>query len=75
MGVPYPQADGIVLADALANPNIIDEQRQRYVARYLVPYVAALRKQASLDVRGLPAMKRQKPVHATAHTIAMGPGY
>jgi len=75
LGIPYPQADGVVLADAQTSPNIIDQQRQRYVARYLVPYAASLRRQSAIEVQGLPAMVPRKPRHASGRVIALGPGY
>lgn len=49
LGVPYPQLDGVSLADAFSHPLSSELILQKSVARYLVPITAVLQRQSKLE--------------------------
>jgi predicted AlkP superfamily pyrophosphatase or phosphodiesterase len=76
MGVPYPRCDGVVLADALTNPSQADRNRQAQVARYLIPYAAALRQRSHLDTQGQPTIAPKSSSSSSgSQPIAVNPSY
>jgi hypothetical protein len=68
LGVPFPLLDGVVLADAIANPTKSETAGQRSMASLLTPVAAALKRQSYVDVSEIGIVRPlvNPPPHATS---------
>lgn len=74
LGVPYPQMDGVVLADSLRKPVRGDLVAQQVMARQLTPVAAALKRQSAIDVQYLQTHTPVDPPSGSGGQIFTGIG-
>jgi arylsulfatase A-like enzyme len=75
LGVPYPQLDGVALADAFTDPLPKEKAAQAAVARYLIPVAETLRRQSHLEVRSAVGPPKPKQTNQSNGPITVEPSY
>jgi Type I phosphodiesterase / nucleotide pyrophosphatase len=74
LGVPYPNLDGVALADAFRRPFASERAALNQIATQLTPLAATLKRQSVLDVQYLMTHKPVNPPPATGPGEGTGSG-